>query len=89
VSKSAPGERLNNGASGAARKRAIKTPLTEHSTIFAVDSARGGNWFALNDSKHLYVVDVDNSNVADGTKILQWKWNDGDNQCWRFEQASS
>lgn len=61
--------------------------LTKENTYFTVDSVRDGNWFALNDYRHGSVVDVDHSGTADKTPINSHRWNDGDNQCWRFEYA--
>jgi hypothetical protein len=63
--------------------------LTKDHSYFTVDSVKDGNWFALNNCNHSAVVDVDHGNTADNTFILSRTWNGGDNQVWRFEQASS
>jgi hypothetical protein len=56
-------------------------------SIFTVDSVKDGNWFALNNYNHQWVVDVDHSGTADNTKVISWEWNGGDNQIWRPESA--
>ncbi|HEU4327307.1 MAG TPA: RICIN domain-containing protein [Roseiflexaceae bacterium] len=35
------------------------------------------------------VVDVSSSSTADGANVLQWTWNGGGNQQWRFNDAGS
>lgn len=42
-------------------------------------------WFALNRADRSVVADVDRSRTADGTRVLAWTWNGGENQKWRAQ----
>ena len=42
-----------------------------------------GCWFALNNHDRTAVVDIAGSSTDEGTPIVMWPWNGGDNQKWR------
>ncbi len=59
--------------------------LTDSYSILTVDSVKDGNWFALNNNDHKWVLDAKGARNADKTPIITWEWNNGDNQIWRAE----
>lgn len=49
----------------------------------------GGGYFAVNNYDRSQVFDVKGGGCDNGTAIVAWGWNKGDNQRWRFDEASS
>lgn len=78
----------NNNNTQRGKKLIQYTPLTvddQKWIIFALD----GGLYAITNRNSGYVADVEGGNTKDGTKVLQWNYQNAVNQKWSFTSNSN